>query len=450
MARYKLKLKRLDFVSPVDQPAQETAKVLLMKRKGGEIERAFAEVKKLSDELGLVFCWAFTSKAAGEDYYDLHGDNIDPDFIKVCAEFMEGARAVDTMHDGVQKGGVTFGMPMTPEIAKAFFGIDVDTIGFMVAIKPSAEDYAKFKSGEYTGVSIAGIGEREQLTAKRAEDLVPLVKAWLSSEDGAAFIRHVIASGGNSTTAKPIPTFKTVKENLMPTIEELIAKNTDLETKHTALTKGLLVLEQKSTLTDAARAHLATLTGADADAFLAKSVNERAAIVDAISKAAEATNAVVYTSKSDGAIYRAKDDPRLVEMAKREDLRNEELTKSREAIEKGEFEKKALATIPLFTKSVDVGTYIMRSVVKGGGDQKTVDDAVAALKGANGALEILGKMQGTLVDDVKGGNDPKSVFDAELAKFAKGVNKTPAAATSDFIRTQQGADLYADAYPTLG
>lgn len=163
--KYKLKLTKLDFVSPVDVPAQETARVLLMKR-GGDLEMPFAEVKKLSDELGLVFCWAFTSKVAGADYHDLQGDAIDPDFMSACAAFMDGARAVDTMHDGVQKGSVTFGMPMTPEIAKAFFGIEVDTVGFMVAIRPSPEDYAKFKSGKFTGVSIAGMGERTPL-AKR-------------------------------------------------------------------------------------------------------------------------------------------------------------------------------------------------------------------------------------------------------------------------------------------
>src|SRR5690606_34325371 len=35
-----------------------------------------------------------------------------------------------------------------------------DTTGLMVAIKPSPDVLAKFKSGEYTGLSIAGIGER--------------------------------------------------------------------------------------------------------------------------------------------------------------------------------------------------------------------------------------------------------------------------------------------------
>src|SRR5262245_22764745 len=98
MTRFRLKLKRLDFISAVDTPAQETAKVVLMKRDGQ------ANVVKISDELGLVFCWAFTSKAAGSDYYDLHGDNIDDDFVKAAAEFMQNGGVTDEMHDSEPDG----------------------------------------------------------------------------------------------------------------------------------------------------------------------------------------------------------------------------------------------------------------------------------------------------------------------------------------------------------
>ncbi len=161
--RYRLKLNRLDFISAVDQPAQETAKVLLIKRRD---VKGFARVAKVDDELGLVFLWAFTStNADGSDYYDLQGDSV-TDFVKAAADFMEGARAVDTMHDGKQSGSVVFAMPMTPEIAKAF-GVDTKQSGLMVAIKPSPDDLAKFKSGEFTGVSIAGLGTREPLEKRR-------------------------------------------------------------------------------------------------------------------------------------------------------------------------------------------------------------------------------------------------------------------------------------------
>lgn len=184
--RYRLKLKRLDFISPVDVPAQETAKVLLIKRRGGKSATAemgvdFARVAKVSEELGLVFCWAFTSKVAGKDYYDLHDDNIDEDFIKACADFMQDGGLTDEMHDSNPDGRVIFGMPMTPEIAKTY-GIETDTSGFMVALKPSAEVLAKFKSGEYTGVSIAGIGER-MIAARKNKSGTPVSKTALFTNE---------------------------------------------------------------------------------------------------------------------------------------------------------------------------------------------------------------------------------------------------------------------------
>ena len=165
--RYRLKLNRLDFVSPVDTPAQETATVVLLKRDAGEEIDGKARVVKMDDSLGLVFCWAFTSSVDNAPYFDLQGDAIDEDFVKAAAEFMEHGGATDEMHDGQPDGRVLFAMPMTPEIAKAF-GVVTKTTGLMVALKPSPDVYAKFKSGEYTGVSIAGLGERQAVKAVRS------------------------------------------------------------------------------------------------------------------------------------------------------------------------------------------------------------------------------------------------------------------------------------------
>lgn len=157
--RYKLKLSRLDFISPVDTPAQETAKVCLIKRKAGENVAITASVAKVDDELGLVFGWAFTSQIDGNDYFDLQGDAITPDFVKAAADFMIDGGLTDEMHDSNPDGRVVFCMPLTPDIAKSF-GVVSKTIGLMVALKPSSEVFEKFKTGEYTGFSIAGEGER--------------------------------------------------------------------------------------------------------------------------------------------------------------------------------------------------------------------------------------------------------------------------------------------------
>jgi hypothetical protein len=161
--RYRLQLSKLQFCSLVDEPAQPNAKTLLIKRRGKRDEiAASARFVKSSDELGLAFFWAFTTtNADGSDHFDLQGDNIGEDFVKAAMEFMtEHKGAVDEMHDGVPTAGrVVFAMPMTPDIAKAY-GLVTKQSGLMIAIKPTADQLAKLKTGEYTGVSIAGLGER--------------------------------------------------------------------------------------------------------------------------------------------------------------------------------------------------------------------------------------------------------------------------------------------------
>src|SRR5690606_12092775 len=155
---------------------------------------ARARVVKTSDELGLVFGWALTSKAGGTDYFDLHGDNIvEEDLIRVAAEFMESGGATDEQHDFEADGRVVFAMPLTAEVAKSF-GIQTDTTGLMVAIKPSPEVFAKFKTGEYTGFSIAGIGER--IEVKSAENKrVQKALLYTNEVDGHAHAVRVYDDG---------------------------------------------------------------------------------------------------------------------------------------------------------------------------------------------------------------------------------------------------------------
>ena len=173
-ARYKLTLTKLDFLSLVDTPAQETAAIRLVKRKDGASEMdatLHARVVKWTEGSDpLVYCWAFTcTDESGQPYHDLQGDAITPDFIKAAEEFIKAGGAVDEMHAGEQKSKIAFAYPMDPDIAKAMLGeaagAAVKQSGLMVAIRPTADQLAKIKSGDYTGVSIAGTGIRELVKA---------------------------------------------------------------------------------------------------------------------------------------------------------------------------------------------------------------------------------------------------------------------------------------------
>ncbi|HEU4727680.1 MAG TPA: hypothetical protein VFT22_07320 [Kofleriaceae bacterium] len=168
MSRYKLKLSKLDFVSLVDTPAQETATLRLLKRKGGDRVQASltARLAKISDgDSPLAYFWAFTcTDEKGQPYHDLQGDAI-TDFVKAAEEFMRDSAASDEMHDGKQTSRVAFAFPMDADIAAGMFGKtigdQIKTSGLMVAIRPNPEALSKLRSGEYTGVSIAGTGIRE-------------------------------------------------------------------------------------------------------------------------------------------------------------------------------------------------------------------------------------------------------------------------------------------------
>ena len=139
-------------------------------RKSQEPAFAKAEVVKVDDELGLVFGFAIVSKVDGEPYFDSQGDHIPEDaMLEAATDFMLSSRMSGDMHNRdesgapVQDGDVVFAFPLTEEVAKAM-GIETQKTGLMVAVKPSADVLAKYKSGEYQGFSIGGTrGEDEDV-----------------------------------------------------------------------------------------------------------------------------------------------------------------------------------------------------------------------------------------------------------------------------------------------
>jgi len=372
--KYRLRLGKLDFISAVDRPAQETATVALIKRKGELVpeKRLVVRAHKVADEIGLVFGWAFTSKIDGADYYDLQGDAISEDeIIKVAAEFMERSAAMDEMHDGVAKGTTVFAMPWTAEIAKAFLGIDTDTSGLMVAIKPPPDVLEKFKTGEYTGWSIGGSGVREPVEAKRAPDrniskrghltsatnghahlvddeMTSGHTSWEGEPDGHSH-PFVIDDEGAITIGEAHGHTHTAMTKRAPYTGELSAATssyrvgagefyagsvtvgitssgtssaTEVTTAKTAEEndmKDIEKLQQENDrlrkiaeLNDAEKAHLKTLDASGQGEFLAKSATERAEIV---TKATE----VVYESPITGTKFTKSDDPRMIEAVKAAD-----------------------------------------------------------------------------------------------------------------------------------
>ena len=81
------------------------------------------------------------------------------EMLKAVTDFaLNSERPSDDMHDGEQDGTVVHSFPLSEEIANVF-GVQSDTFGWMVAVKPSEEVLAKFADGTYTGFSIGGTVE---------------------------------------------------------------------------------------------------------------------------------------------------------------------------------------------------------------------------------------------------------------------------------------------------
>lgn len=128
---------------------------------------ASSEIAKVNDELGLVFGYAVVckeldlTKAAGDrvmvEHYDTQGHHIPEEvMLKAATDFALNSRASKDMHRGDSIQTAVFNFPMTEEIAKAL-GMTIEKSGWLIALKPTPEVLAKYKSGEYTGFSIGGM-----------------------------------------------------------------------------------------------------------------------------------------------------------------------------------------------------------------------------------------------------------------------------------------------------
>lgn len=121
----------------------------------------YTEVVKASDSLGLVFGWALISQEGGQPYIDQQGDNVtEEELLKASTQFMIDYRVADEMHDWTKKGMIVHSFPLTTDIAAAL-GIQSKRSGWMIAMKPEAAMYEKFKDGTYKGFSIGGFANRE-------------------------------------------------------------------------------------------------------------------------------------------------------------------------------------------------------------------------------------------------------------------------------------------------
>jgi hypothetical protein len=219
---------------------------------------------------------------------------------------------------------------------------------------------------------------------------------------------------------------------------EKTAMPTEQENKITDLTKRNERLERIAKMSGVQKAHFDTLTGDDADAFIAKSNTERDTILADVAKRNEEANKVVYVSKSTGDVYRAKDDTRLVDMAKRMDEQHV-------SIEKSNIRKRAVEVLGGMPGADEVHDLIIGSVLKSGAKQEEIDAAIECLKGMKSTSSVGKRAAGANPGNDPVAGDPWDALQDGLSTFCKAKNIPDDKAWTEgldaFAQTPEGAVL---------
>jgi hypothetical protein len=135
----------------------------------GQFAKQGCKFFKVDDEHGIAFGWAIISTINGEPYFDTQGDHIPMSAcIKAAEGFMKNSRAGDEQHDERRAGDIPFALPVTADVAKSLFGVDLNQEGLVIGFKPYDKALlGKIKSGERRGFSIGGV-LRAAKSTKRA------------------------------------------------------------------------------------------------------------------------------------------------------------------------------------------------------------------------------------------------------------------------------------------
>ena len=248
------------------------------------------------------------------------------------------------------------------------------------------------------------------------------------------------------------------KEAHMPkTAEELQAELTktanDKATAEAELEKAKAKAERAeklAELTDAQKSYYSTLADDAKDKFLAKSAEERAAEVKSFEKNRESEDPVIFKAK-DGTEYRKSDDQRLVEMAKRDDAREEEMRKMREDAANAAFEKSASTDFAKFKGELSTKAALSKAIA-GIKDEDTRSAVKEMLKAAHNAIGLTLTEVGHTSDDYSSDDsttekNSRAKAEAKLDELAKIYAKEKkvdfSKAYTAVLETDEGRQLYA-------
>ncbi len=359
---------KLNEISAVDNPAQEGAQVVIMKRAEPRRDPLRVDVKKALDLLKRGKA-ALTTSTDGHTHL-LALEDYDGVEVASGVSSWQEEHAHPWVSD--ESGNITIG---------------------------ETQDHTH---------EVASVSKVAKLTEERLADLL--------KEDASKAAETLGADPEENRM--PGPEKKAADDNTA-TIEKLQKDNADL-------TKKLEKATAVATLTDSQRVHYGKLSEAEQDAFLAKSADDRDKDVkDAVKKAAD-DNPVVYKA-ADGSEFRKNDDPRLVSMAKKMDADAEENNKLRKAAEDADIKKAVETDYKNLAGSDEAKTAIIKAV-RGIEDEDVRTEALKALKAHNAQMAGAFKSVGSDGEDAEP-ITTRAEAEAELEKRAKDLQKKDAELT---------------------
>lgn len=487
---FKLKLTSWKFLAGVDAGAQgKISNVALVKRAPtGDEYTITCKVGKLDEALGVVFGYAFATTLDGgkSAHVDLQDDAIvgGDELIKVALGFVEAGALSDVMHSENPDGYCPFVMPLNAETKKAF-KLSGDVEGVAIGMKPSAETFKRFVSGELQGFSIGGTGIREPLGEQKRAPAGKVEKAALYTDevdghahkiciydDGAFYVDYATMAGADQSHSHGIirgddgtlviladsghthaladgqPSLVVVDANAIVVVAARAPANA-AHAKSTPPTADPKVNTMKLVaLTEAQHAHylkLASSSATDAEAFLAKSATDR----DAEVAKAITADPVVFKGEKTGLEVRKSDGElakRNAEIAEKNAVENArlsaEVAKRDDEIEKADVRKAAAEILKGMPGEDATHDYIVRSIRKGGGDAAMIEKAVATLKGMR-ETSTLGKgAAGSGGSELPTDTGPQAALAAMVAKHAADNKCDERTARLAVVKTEKGRDLY--------
>lgn len=413
---------KINEISLVDHPAQEGARVAIMKRKG---EPGYDPDNPDPTKRGRNIDKVLPSPGDGESQEQF------------VSRFLSDSEAKREFPDKDQRLAVAFQRSRKRAVEKR------------ALLTTQADDHSHLLIVDFeTGEGARPAGMTEPALTPGAE--MPHRHPWVMDDDGNVTIGaaggHVHAEGELSVTGERaqmllmqkaelsqediLAVFKTASSGGSRQSQEKndmsddVQKAADLKAENEKLAKALEDAKAYGALNDAHKIFYKKLSDGDKAAFISKSEGDRAKLIsDSISKAAT-ENPVVYTSP-DGTEYHKNDGERLITLAKQADQRLKKLEEAQKVADDLALRKRAESEFKHLPGDVDTHVVLLKAVGEIV-DEKQRSAVTAALKAQNAAMasafEVVGHQKVSKAD--LEGIDTREAAEAEMKKKAEELQKT--------------------------